>query len=85
MLNKNVEGKCKQENIHSLFLTSIQSINIYHTASLPRRGADVFLHSTNQKIFPGYLLGAVHCARDCGGQRANVGNVPSLPQLVVHV
>lgn len=85
MLNKNVEGKCKQKNIHSLFLTSIQSINIYHTASLPRRGADVLLHSTNQKIFPGYLLGAVHCARDCGGQRANVGNVPSLQQLVVHV
>ena len=46
MLNKNVEWKCKQENIHSLFLTSIQSINIYHTAYLPRRAADVFLHSS---------------------------------------
>ena len=85
MLNKNVEWKCKQENIHSLFLTSIQSINIYHTAYLPRRAADVFLHSTSQKIFPGYLLGAVHCARDCGGQRPNVGNVPNLQQLMVHL
>lgn len=37
---------------------------------LSQEGQMFLLHSTNQS--PGYLLGAVHCARDCGGQRANV-------------
>lgn len=37
MLNKKIEGKGKREDIHSLLLASIQSINISHTTSLPMR------------------------------------------------